>query len=43
MFKKDRWRPEVKYPWEEVKKIWLRYWDYSASIFLDKSIPNIMR
>lgn len=43
MFKKDRWRPEVKYPWKEVKKIWLRYWDYSKPIFLDKSIPNIMR
>ena len=43
MFKKDRWNPEVKYPWQKVKKIWLRYWDYSKPIFLDKSIPNIMR
>ncbi len=43
MFQKDRWNPEVKYPWNKVKKVWTKYWDYSKPIFLDKSIPNIMR
>ena len=43
MFQKDRWDPKVNYPWEEVKKVWMRYWDFSKPIFLDKSIPNIMR
>ena len=39
MFQKDRWNENVQYPWEEVRKIWLKYWDYSNPIFLDKSIP----
>ena len=43
MFQKDRWDENVQYPWEKVRKIWLKYWDYSKPIFLDKSIPNIMR
>ena len=43
MFQKDRWNENVQYPWEEVRKTWLRYWDYSKPVFLDKSIPNIMR
>ena len=43
MFQKDRWDEKVQYPWEKVKKIWLKYWDFSKPIFLDKSIPNIMR
>ncbi|MDC0201795.1 hypothetical protein OAJ56_00980, partial [Flavobacteriales bacterium] len=43
MFQKDRWNEDVKYPWEKVRKIWLKYWDYSKPIFLDKSIPNIIR
>ena len=43
MFQKDRWDESVKYSWEEIKKVWMRYWDFSKPIFLDKSIPNIMR
>jgi len=43
MFQKDRWDEKVQYPWEKARKTWLRYWDYSKPIFLDKSIPNIMR
>ncbi|MBT4217903.1 MAG: hypothetical protein HOE25_04950, partial [Flavobacteriales bacterium] len=43
MFQKNRWNENVQYPWEEVRKTWLRYWDYSKPVFLDKSIPNIMR
>ena len=43
MFQKDRWDENVQYPWKKVRKIWLKYWDFSKPIFLDKSIPNIMR
>ena len=43
MFQKDRWNENVQYPWKKVRKIWLKYWDYSKPILLDKSIPNIMR
>ena len=43
MFKKDRWLKETKYNWEEIKKTWLKYWDHSKIILLDKSAPNLMR
>jgi len=43
MFQKNRWDKSVKYPWDKIKKIWLKYWDLSKPILLDKSIPNIMR
>ena len=43
MFKKDRWDESVKYPWEIIKDIWMRYWDLSKPILLDKSVPNIIR
>lgn len=43
MFKNNRWDESVKYPWEKVKRIWMKYWDFSKPLFLDKSIPNIMR
>ena len=43
MFQKDRWDENVQYPWKKVRETWLRYWDYSKPVFLDKSIPNIMR
>ena len=43
MFKKDRWNLKLNILGGKVKKIWLRYWDYSKPNFLDKSIPNIMR
>lgn len=43
MFQSDRWEESVNYPWNEVKRIWMKYWDFSKPIFLDKSIPNIIR
>tara|TARA_B100001971_G_C18157679_1_gene519523 strand:- start:30 stop:857 length:828 start_codon:yes stop_codon:yes gene_type:complete len=43
MFQKNRWNERVKYPWDKVKKVWLKYWDLSKPVLLDKSIPNIMR
>lgn len=43
MFQKDRWNEDTKYDWKKIKNIWMRYWDQSKSVLLDKSIPNIMR
>lgn len=43
MFQKDRWNEAVNYPWYEVKKVWMNYWDQTKPILMDKSIPNIMR
>jgi hypothetical protein len=43
MFQKDRWNKNVKYPWKDIKKVWMKYWDQTKPVLLDKSIPNIMR
>ena len=43
MFQKNRWDENVKYDWKKIKNVWMRYWDQSKSVLLDKSIPNIMR
>ena len=43
MFQKNRWDEKLDYPWQNVKKIWMRYWNKKKPILLDKSIPNIMR
>ena len=43
MFTKDRWLSSTKYDWKKIKEVWLKYWDHSKIIFLDKSIPNIKR
>jgi len=43
MFQKNRWDKNVKYPWKKIKTIWMKYWDQTKPILLDKSIPNIMR
>ena len=28
------------YPWEEIKKIWMKYWDQTKTILLDKIITG---
>lgn len=43
MFHDDRWNTHKKFPWETIKKIWMRYWDHSKAILLEKSPPNIIR
>lgn len=43
MFDSDRWDNSVKYPWDEIKQIWMKYWNFSKTIFLEKSTPNIIR
>lgn len=43
MFTKDRWLSSTKYDWKKIKEVWLKYWDHSKIILLDKSAPNIIR
>ena len=43
MFTKKRWQKETKYKWKEIKKTWLKYWDHSKIILLEKSAPNLIR
>ena len=43
MFQKNRWNENIKYPWKDIKKAWMKYWDQTKPILLDKSIPNIIR
>src|SRR4030095_14543472 len=37
------WDERSKYPWPLIKKEWLRYWDTSKPILLDKSPANLIR
>ena len=32
MFQNDRWNENVQYPWDKIKKICMRYWDYYKTI-----------
>ena len=43
MFQKDRWNKNVEYPWKDIKKVWMKYWDQRKTILMDKSNTNIMR
>ena len=38
-----RWEPSHKVNWSFVKKQWLKYWDVSKPILLEKSPPNLVR
>lgn len=40
---KKRWDPDYEYPWQDIKRIWLKYWDTSKLFLLDKSPPNLLR
>ena len=39
----NRWDNDSFYPWEKIKNIWMKYWDHSKEILMDKSPPNIIR
>ena len=39
----DRWNIGLKYDWEFIKKEWLKHWDISKPILLEKSPPNLIR
>ena len=43
MFYNKGWHDKVDYPWEMIKKVWMKYWDQSKKILMDKSTTNIMR
>ena len=43
LFNDDRWDPSKSIDWQNIKKIWNRYWDRSKEILLEKSPPNICR
>lgn len=43
ILKSMRWDANVRYPWEWLKQEWLKYWDPSKPLLLEKSPPNIMR
>jgi sulfotransferase family protein len=37
------WDGKYLYPWPSIKAIWLRYWDTSKAVLMDKSPPNLIR
>lgn len=39
----DRWNEAAKFPWQDIRSVWLQYWDQTRPILLEKSPPNIMR
>ena len=43
MFYNKGWHNKVIYPWQEIKKVWMKYWDQRKYILMDKSNTNIMR
>ena len=40
---RERWTESYDYPWAEIKRIWMKYWDHSKPLLLDKSPPNLIR
>lgn len=40
---KNRWDTSFDFDWKIIKKEWMKYWDLSCPILLDKSPPNIIR
>ena len=43
MFGKNRWDENIEFDWATIKQEWLKYWDLTRPILLDKSPPNIIR
>jgi len=39
----DRWNPNIKFPWQKIKEIFMSHWDLSKPILVEKSPPNIIR
>ena len=39
----ERWNEDKKYPWNFIKKEWLKYWDLTKKVLIEKSPPNIIR
>ena len=43
MFNKKRWDKNNIYDWYKIKSVWMKYWDQSKPILMDKTTTNIMR
>ena len=43
MFNKDRWDESSVYDWSKIKSVWMKYWDQSKPVLMDKTTTNIMR
>ena len=43
MFNKDRWDKSNFYDWSKIKSVWMKYWDQSKPVLMDKTTTNIMR
>jgi len=43
MFNKDRWDKSNVYDWSKIKSVWMKYWDQSKPVLMDKTTTNIMR
>ena len=43
MFNKDRWDETNVYDWSKIKSVWMKYWDQSKPVLMDKTTTNIMR
>ncbi|MFC1549923.1 FkbM family methyltransferase [Candidatus Neomarinimicrobiota bacterium] len=39
----DPWNPNYDLPWETIKNVWLRYWDPTKPLLLEKSPANLIR
>lgn len=37
------WEAAYAFPWRDIKKQWSKYWDWSKTVFLDKSQPALIR
>lgn len=40
---RNRWEADAVFPWPLIQKEWLKYWDISRPILLEKSPPNLIR
>jgi hypothetical protein len=40
---KDKYNPEAGFDWTFIKSQWLKYWDVTKPVLLEKSPPNIVR
>lgn len=43
MYVRKRHDPELDFDWSYIKKEWLKYWDLTKPVLLEKSPPNIYR
>ena len=43
MYNKNRWDESNVYDWSKIKSVWMKYWDQSKPVLMDKTTTNIMR